>query len=170
MNIIEMLKSKELCGADYEHKGNSYHIGTVEVDAEMAYALMHDNRNRNIKKDNIQKITASIVRDGWDIGISMIVFTDAGRLIDGQHRLKSVIDTDSKIVTIYSIVPETPLAMRSIDRGVKRSLADDLRLAGEGNTSMLSTVIRVAYAFHNGVTPEEYFATERYKTVATDAE
>lgn len=170
MNVIELLKTNELCGADYEYKSNKYHIGTVEIDAEMAYALMHDNRNRNIKKVNMQKICASITRDGWDVGISMLVFTDTGRLIDGQHRLKSVIDTDSKITTIYSVVPESPLAMRSIDRGAKRSLADDLRLAGELNTAMLSTIIRVAYVFYNGVAPEEYFAAEKYRTVATDAE
>ena len=170
MNTIELLKTKEMCGADYTHNNNNYHIGTIEIDPDTAYALLHDNRNRNIKPGNLQKIQSSIARDGWDVGISMIVFTDSGRLIDGQHRLKACIETDTPIISVYSIVPDAPLAMRSIDRGAKRSLADDLRLAGETNTPMLATLIRVAYAYYKGVMPEEYFASEKYKTIVTDAD
>lgn len=170
MNTIEMLKTSEVCGADYSYKGNTYHIGTVEISPEMACMLLRDNKNRNIKKVNLQKIAQSIDADGWDIGISMLVFTDHGRLIDGQHRLKACIETDTPIISIYSIVPDTALAMRSIDRGAKRSLADDLRLAGAPNSGILSTVIRAVYPQYQGITPETYFSSEKYRSVVTDAD
>lgn len=170
MGTIQLLRTNELCGANYSYKGNNYHIGTVQITPDMAYMLLHDNKNRNIKKVNLQKIAASIEADGWDIGISMLVFTDHGRLIDGQHRLKACIETETPIISIYSIVPDTALAMRSIDRGAKRSLADDLRLAGAPNSGILSTVIRAVYAYYQGATPETYFASEKYRSVVTDAD
>lgn len=170
MDIISILANNEMCGADYSYNGEPYHIGTIRISPKMAYTLLHDNKNRNIKKVNLQKIANSITADGWDVGISMIVFTSTGRLIDGQHRLKACISTNTPIVSIYSIVPDTEFAMRSIDRGAKRSLADDLRLAGAPNSKLLSTVIRALYAYHLGVTPEVYFATEKYRSVVTDAD
>ena len=170
MNTIYLLKSRELCGADYTVEGNTYHIGAVNVDPEMAHDLLRNNQNRNVKDRNIKKICNSILQDGWDAGVSMLVFTHSGRLIDGQHRLKAAIKTQTPITTVYSVVPEAPLAMRNIDRGVKRSLADDLRLAGESGSIRLASTIRVAYAFYNGVTPEQYFASEKYNTSTTDAE
>ena len=170
MNSIDLLKSNEICGADYEISGNKYHIGTVKISPDMAYMLLHNNKNRNIKKANLQKIAQSIGAEGWDVGISMIVFTDSGRLIDGQHRLIACKSTNTPIISIYSVVPDTEFAMRSIDRGAKRSLADDLRLAGAPNSGILSTVIRAVYSYYQNVTPEVYFASEKYRSVVTDAD
>lgn len=170
MDIISILANNEMCGADYSYNGEPYHVGTIKINPKMAYTLLHDNKNRNVKKVNLQKIATSIKSDGWDVGISMLVFTSAGRLIDGQHRLKACIATNTPIVSIYSIVPDTEFAMRSIDRGAKRSLADDLRLAGASSSKLLATVIRALYAYDAGVTPDAYFASDRYKSVVTDAD
>ena len=170
MNSVDLLKENEICGTDYQVDGKSYHVGAVKVTSYMAHDLLRDNQNRNIKDRNLRKISNSIMQDGWDIGVSMIVFTESGRLIDGQHRLKACIRTGTPITTIYSIVPEADLAMRNIDRGVKRSLADDLRISGESGSTRLASTIRVAYAFYSEVTPEQYFASEKYSSNTTDAE
>lgn len=170
MNSVELLKSKEICGADYTFEDKAYHVGAVTVDPDMAHNLLRNNQNRNVKDRNLKKIATSIMQDGWDTGVSMLVFTASGRLIDGQHRLKACIKTETPITTVYSVVPEAPLAMRNIDRGVKRSLADDLRLAGELGSASLAATIRVAYAFYSGTTPEQFFAAEKFSSVTTDAE
>lgn len=103
------------------------------------------------------------VRDGWVTRLASdmragnwrgqngeaIKFDNAGRLVDGQHRLWAVVMSK---VSIESLLVEgvDPEDYSTIDIGAKKALQDFLGpMGGEKNVHMLSSALRLVYAWQH---------------------
>lgn len=83
--------------------------------------------NRNIRPKHVSMLAAAILRGEWRLNGASIVFDEHGHLLDGQHRLRAVIESGVSIETI--IVRGVPRSvMPTIDTGSRRGAADTLTL------------------------------------------
>lgn len=99
------------------------------------------NNTRNRRLSAVwQKIRAAIFRDAWWPNGEAIVFDSNGRLINGQHRLKAISESEMAVpcFVFYGINPE---AFSTYDQGKKRNSADVLSIEGYAHTSHLATAL-----------------------------
>lgn len=111
------------------------------INPEFAHKLLKYNpKNRRLNQSHVKGL-ASQMEDGLFMPeLGFISFDKKGHLIDGQHRLHAIIDSQStfKIKIITGLDPQV---RNIIDTGLKRSLADILRMDGIENASVVSGAI-----------------------------
>lgn len=105
-------------------------------------------QNRNLSENAVLAYAEDMEAGRWEVTNQGIGFDSAGKLIDGQHRLKAVIlaGVDVRMLVTRGLAPD---AMERVDTGRKRSVSDMLGLAGYTNTAKLVAainIIRMAYA------------------------
>lgn len=104
----------------------------VEVTPEIANEWLKANRkNRKVKENTVTAYHRDMRNDAWMITHQGIAFDDAGNLIDGQHRLMAVLAAKRPVTMLVSAGWPTGAkrkTMDAVDRGVQRSLKDQLEL------------------------------------------
>lgn len=99
---------------------------TPEIAAEM---LSRNPSNRGISPANVQKYAADMSDGKWAENGQSITFDIDGDLLDGQHRLRAIIEsrTSQKFLIVTNVARGT---FDTIDTGKNRSAADVLTLEG----------------------------------------
>ena len=141
----------------------------MRITPEIAKDYLKNNYSgqRVIKTPIVHKFARDMKEGRWNEEIcDPIQFTGNGTLINGQHRLKAVIESGSSIwMWIQTGLKEEDF--KNIDLGAKRNASDFMR--GKKNSKNLSAVARYAYATKHGdaslagiihgymsITPREY--------------
>lgn len=98
--------------------------------------------NRPIKKQNLRFLTSQIREGKWiDTGVPIVFVGE--NLIDGQHRLRAVLEAKK---SIYNAVVRHPKDKQNvftvIDTGAKRSAADVLHIAGYASSKLLAETLK----------------------------
>lgn len=114
----------------------------VKITPEMATEWLGDNLNNRPQRDRrVQMYVRDMQNGAWRLNGDAIRFSETGRLLDGQHRLKAI---ELSGVTIESVVirglPDE--AQATMDRGAARGMADQLHLSGEKNATVLAALAR----------------------------
>lgn len=100
----------------------------IEVTPEVAQEWLQTiAANRRLSKVNLENLTKAMEEDRWHDDGSTIKFDKNGRLIDGQHRLRALIDT-GKSMTFLVVFGVKPEAMTTLDTGKSRSRGDVLAI------------------------------------------
>lgn len=111
---------------------------TPDVAREM---LKLNVANRDRKREPIAKA----IKDGeWTLNGATIVFSDDNVLLDGQNRLFACVDTGEPIDSIV-VRGISRAAQVSMDTGMKRSVADYLKMRGYVDYSIVSSVGAALY-------------------------
>ncbi|MGB1545873.1 MAG: hypothetical protein ACPHDJ_04930 [Candidatus Puniceispirillaceae bacterium] len=115
---------------------------TVEKSREL---LANNHTNRPIKSGVVKRYTRQIKKDRWTGTPVPIIVTDAGRLVDGQHRCLGVVAAGKPIQVKFSIIPDGRYedVYRVLDIGASRSLSDALR-ADKNVVQPVSYLLRAA--------------------------
>lgn len=112
-----------------------------EITADLAkHILAHFNsKNRRIKQAKVRKFLLAMKNGQWRPTNQGIAFDEKGNLIDGQHRLKALVDygefknpddlsqTSLKMLVVGGLSAET---QDVIDKGTNRSLKDTATMNG----------------------------------------
>lgn len=125
-------------------------VEITDVDPELAERWLARNpNNRNLRKAVVEGYARDMLSANWVLNGETIKFDNAGRLIDGQHRLSAVVTAD---VTVPMIIVRgiDPDYMDTVDAGAKRTYADALKLQGEDNTTTLAAIARRAVMWSKG--------------------
>lgn len=112
----------------------------VTVTPAMAAQWLENNpSNRPISRVVTGRYAAAIRRGDWVFNGDSIRFDADGQLLDGQHRLRAVIDADTAITTgvVRGLAPET---QQTMDQGMRRTFAQVLQMRGFGNAATLAAV------------------------------
>lgn len=133
------MKHRYVYGEDVtgDYPNVSVHIEriTPEVAKKMLDANTH-NRDLKPEKQPLEKA----IRDGeWELNGSTIVFSDAGVLLDGQHRLSACVKTDTPIVCLV-VRGIRQNAQMTMDVGKKRTLAEHLKLLGYADYNTIAAI------------------------------
>jgi hypothetical protein len=144
-------------------------IATTEtVDLAKAVEWLGVNvNNRRESQSTITRFADAMLRGEWKLNGEAIKFDWNGHLMDGQTRLTAVIraaETDPTVsfrtLVIRNLPPEVKATM---DSGRKRTLADNLTMAGEVNTLALAAALNRLHLWEEGETamrnPSAYLLT-----------
>ncbi|MCI0663807.1 MAG: hypothetical protein L0220_22325 [Acidobacteria bacterium] len=116
----------------------------VEITPELADSILKaDAKNRVVRKSNLERIKREMLEGRWSLAKSEpIRFLRDGRLADGQHRLRAVVDTGIPLVTLVYLIDDT----FGINEGAARTLADYLILSEGVPEEKASVMARVTRA------------------------
>lgn len=111
--------------------------------------LSSNTSNRPISARIAASLAREIKEGKWLVNGDTIRFNTEGNLIDGQHRLRAVMDSNTSIQSWVAFnVPDE--AYVTIDRNRRRTMADDLAVMGELNGRDLSTALTLLYGWEVG--------------------
>jgi hypothetical protein len=142
-----------------------YTISIMEITPEVAADwLAHDNtHNRYLSMARAEIYARDMAADAWPFNGDAIRRTDTEVILDGQHRLKGIVDsgTTQEMLVVDGLPTST---QETMDIAGNRALADALHLRGEPNSIALAAVARRVCAYQLGV------ATGRARVWPTRAE
>lgn len=96
---------------------------------------------RRLRKRVVERYAAAMRANRWKLTGEAIKFNTHGELIDGQHRLRAVIESGVSIrCEVQRNVPDD--AFMELDTGATRSPGDLLKIAGHKYTANVAAVIR----------------------------
>jgi hypothetical protein len=124
-------------------------VGIIDVTPALAEELLKANRaNRKLKKHPLEQHVEAMKLGDWLFNGDAIRIAKDGRLLDGQHRLLSVIESG---VTIPVILVQglTDHSQMTMDIGVKRTYSDHLSLQGEVNCKALAGTVRCFFGYNS---------------------
>jgi hypothetical protein len=114
---------------------NGVYSQWLEVTPEVAEAFLKKNDiNRRVKVNPLSRLVRQMQSGQYRLTHQGVAFDTDGRLADGQHRLKAIVET--KRPQWLLVTWNLPTASREvIDTGTTRSTADNYRVAGYGKIS-----------------------------------
>lgn len=120
----------------------------LTVTPEMADKWLGKNEgNRKLREQRAAHLARAIQDGKYRLTHQAIAFSNKGRLLDGQHRLRAVVLSQMPIETVVAFdVPET--AFEVMDAGLPRKMYERLR-SDPKNTSVATTAFRLLLAARN---------------------
>lgn len=103
--------------------------------------LNHNTFNRSLRAAVVAAYASDMRAGKWHFNGDPIRIAKDGTLLDGQHRLHAVADAG---IAVQMVVMRglSPAQQHTMDTGIKRSLADTLKLRGEKYPSVLAGLLR----------------------------
>jgi hypothetical protein len=97
--------------------------------------------NRPLKPNAIARFCEDMADEEWQVTGDCLKFSDAGRLRDGQNRLRACVRA-GKAFTTHIVFGVADAAFDRMDRGKPRSGLDVLAIAGYSNAGVLAGAVR----------------------------
>ena len=116
----------------YSLPKNNINVNAEMVTPEYAKIMLGTMcKNRNLKPSVVRRYVASILKGQWKINGQCVVISESGVLIDGQHRLNAVVQSnvDVPMLILRGVQDEMEL-MATIDSGTTRTLRDKITIDG----------------------------------------
>lgn len=136
---------------------------TEIIDAETAKKYLEVNTvNRPLRARHIHNLAADMVEGRWRFTPDPVIFRNDGALMNGQHRLSAI------VVANKSPDIEEPIAIKMavtrgldeeswayIDRGIKRTTADEFARNGVRNAPLMSSSARLLWRYEHNHWPKD---------------
>ena len=142
-------------------------IESIKVGPLLAKKWMETNKdNRPIRTHLFRSMALDMSNDNWDDNGETIKFDEDGNLIDGQHRLLAIIESN-KTIEMLVVWGLKRKVQDTIDTGAKRTFADNLHRKGEKNAFVLASIVRKVSLWENGLSPGKKTALSNYTLTRT---
>ena len=129
-------------------------IQIIDISPGQAQAwLGHNTANRKLKPATVLAYARDMSEGRWVLNGEAIKFSgprsNPGKLQDGQNRLHAILKskTTIKMLVIFNVPAE---AQSTMDSGAKRSVADNLTIAGGQFTSITAAAAGLALRIEDG--------------------
>lgn len=136
--------TKGKAGHLFKAGGHEARLVVAEINPEMASQIIDvaNIRNRKVRQKKVAEF-ASVMKSGRWLLQNPMIFSASGELIDGQHRLLAVIESDTPVAFLAQITE--PKVARSVnlatDSGTPRNLADMLHFNAVPDASRVAPVL-----------------------------
>lgn len=151
MTTLHILPSDEL-----DPKPNSAFIA---ITPEMAARWLKFNvKNRNIRRQDVDRYKRDMIADNWHLDGSPIRFAKDGALLDGQHRLTAIVES-GKTVTMLVVRGISADAQSVMDTGRRRTASDALAINGHKHSSTVAAAALLALSVEAGQVDGRYEAS-----------
>ncbi|MFE1363237.1 hypothetical protein ACFW84_03215 [Streptomyces anulatus] len=133
---------------DTEEPGENLVSQVIKVTPEIAEKfLSRASVNRRLDMGQVGALADTIRRGEWKLTHQGIAFDKEGALLDGQHRLHAIIESESPVeMVVFHGLPKEVFPV--LDTGKRRSAADTLLSTGEKYLTLLSSTIRHVILFN----------------------
>ena len=108
--------------------------------------LGENNCNRKLNKRHVKFLADQISNNKWAANGQTIVMAEDGTLMDGQHRLHAIIESN-RTVNILLCTGAKKADMSTIDNGKSRTSYDVLTMSGYTNNRLLASSLAQLYRF-----------------------
>lgn len=125
-------------------------IELVEITPELAHEWLGFNtHNRNVRQRVVLAYAADMTAGNWRWNGESVKFSADGTLLDGQHRLKAVVEAGIAVpmLVIRGLKND---AQETVDGGAKRKFADVLKLRDEPSPIALASICRRVTVWDGG--------------------
>jgi hypothetical protein len=123
--------------------GNSMKV--VNITPEIARTWLDSNvHNRPVRETTIRRYVEAMKSGHWELNGETIKFSEKGVLLDGQHRLRAIVQSGVAIQS-YVIHDLPSRVFDTIDTGANRSIGDLLALQGEQNNLIIGPALRMLF-------------------------
>lgn len=117
-------------------------VKLVEITPQMAKNWLGNNfNNRNLSKRRVHDYVRQINKGQWQINGETIKISKDDTLLDGQHRLQAVVNSNKSIKSFVAYGADKE-AFKTIDTGKSRGASDILSIAGYTNPIVLAAAVR----------------------------
>lgn len=124
-------------------------VSVVMVSPEVAARWLESNTHNRPMRNVVNQYAADMAAGRWTFDAAAICFNSEGRLLNGQHRLRAVVESGQTVpFQVARNVPDE--AMKTMDTGAKRSAADYFSLEGNKNTAVLASSSKLAILYTDG--------------------
>lgn len=123
----------------------------LKVTPEVAGELLELNAKgqRTITKATVERYASDMITDDWTINGDTIRISKDNELLDGQHRLSSIVASDiPQILLVVTGLDKE--AMITIDSGRKRTFSDMLKMEGVSNHANVAAAISRSWYWYKG--------------------
>jgi hypothetical protein len=130
-----------------EHWGISVYL--IYVTPEVATTMLaRKNTNRSFRLVQLNKLKRAMTLGRWEVNGETVIFDHDGRLIEGQHRLKAVVDSGVSVwvLCVHGIDRER---FKTMGQGSKRTTGDILNIQGVKNSRNIAAALRWVYRYEN---------------------
>lgn len=103
--------------------------------------LSRNTNNRPVRRTALYAYRSAILRNEWRVNGETIKFSRSGRLLDGQHRLKAIIEAGVEMVSLVVWMLDEDV-FDTIDVGARRTAGDSLTVAAIGGGNATAAVIK----------------------------
>lgn len=122
---------------------------TPEIAAD--FLRSNDGNYRAMRNPHKRKMVADMVSGDWSFTNATIAFDVDGRLVDGQHRLGAIVESEtSQWLLVVFGMPSGSQSNPAIDTGARRSVATHLQNKGVGNSNVVAAAARLLYRLKDG--------------------
>lgn len=123
----------------------------VEITPEVASKLLDRNTENRTRKDTaIERYERDMKAGKWRVTNQGLGFDKKGVLADGQNRLAACVAAGVPFTTLIATGLD-PEARDVVDTGVKRSLADVLKMAGMSNAVITASGASLRFRYESAV-------------------
>lgn len=139
----------------------------VTVTPKMAFDWLKKNvRNRPPSPAVVERYAESMEAGKWSLTGDPIRFTEAGVLIDGQHRLAACVlcGVAFKSVVVDGVQPD---AFNNIDQGYKRTLGHMFARDRKKNYVVLAAAAAFVHRYRNGMGKSAIAIEDGYKVLSS---
>lgn len=122
-------------------------VAGIYVTPEIAETLLKANtKNRHISNIVNHRYAQAMHAGHWRFNGEPIIFSDRGRLLDGQNRLKAVTKSGVSIpmLIVYGIDEEN---FKTMDLGSKRTTGQILGMLDHKDSNVLAAALRLVYIY-----------------------
>jgi hypothetical protein len=128
-------------------------IDLVEMSPLKALELLEQNtNNRTLNRRRVLALAEQIKQGEWILDGNPIRLTESGRLLDGQHRLHAIFESDTT-VQCYVASGLDEKAELVIDTGRPRHFSEYIRRRGVVNAINVAAVTRLLLSYRAGILP-----------------
>jgi hypothetical protein len=130
---------------------------TERLTVKLARELIDANAaNRRVSLEEVERHVRNLLGDRWLFNGDTLRLDVNGRFLDGQHRVHAFIRANELLqaegeaefsIPVIIVRGLDPKVRRTIDIGRKRTLADELRMAGHGDTRNLAAWTRLMWEY-----------------------
>ena len=127
------------------------HIEVERITPEGAKLLLQQNyNNRPLKAPHVNWLADQMKKGDWRMDGSPIRVAKSGRLLDGQHRLQAIINsnTSQDMLMVYGL-DESVFA--TIDTGKNRTASDTLFIANVKDAPVTAAIVRMILNYERAV-------------------
>jgi len=119
----------------------SIDVEYISPEKAKLYLAKNFSDNRKFSEKNLRKHVQSMVNGDWTISTDCIGFDNHGRLINGQHRLTAVVQSET--TQPFIVVRNLPSSVAQVlDLGKKRMMHERLTIAGNYMNINVCSVVR----------------------------
>lgn len=107
-------------------------------------------KQRKLKPIVVDRYARDMTTGKWKLTAQPIIFSNAGTLLDGQHRINACLRANVPFSTLVIYGPSLNIS-DCIDTGIVRTFPDVLGVHGEKNTALTSSIISNVCRYLRGV-------------------